>query len=135
MRPQSNQSVAGRTLAPAVSVQPLRPAEAADERAHAQIVAEELLAELLPLRPVMVSINRFGTGFCGHFGVELPMPTVANDLSEVQAVFGGTLIVSAETTSGGAPYLRHTLTGHRAGVAFEVWTTVHHPRPRPAVAS
>lgn len=108
--------------------------EVSDERVHAQIVADELAALLLPLRPVAVSINRFGTGFQRRLGVELPMPTVVDDLTTVRALIGGTLVVSAETTLGGSPYLRHTLTGRRAGVPFEVWTTVH-PAPRLVVAA
>lgn len=103
----------------------VRHATAASEgREHAELLLQGLLA-LLPVAPAVSNINRFSNGFEGRFGVELVMATVLDDLVGVRDLIGGHLLIEAETTIGGTPCLRHTLTGTKAGVPFAVWTTVY----------
>lgn len=103
-------------------------AVASEQREHAEVVLQELLA-LVPVEPSYSAVNQFADGFNRRYGAELVMALVAVDLVPIQAVIGGFLFIEADETVRGTPFLRHSLTGMRAGVPFSVWTTVYPTLP------
>lgn len=100
-----------------------------EQREHAELVLNELLALILPVEPSYSGVNQFSDGFNGRFGAELVMAMVAVDLVPIQAIIGGCLFIEADETVRGTPFFRHSLTGTRAGVPFSVWTTVYPTLP------
>lgn len=99
-------------------------AVATEQQEHAETLLQELLA-LLPMEPSFSAVNKFADGFEGRFGAELVMALVVEDLTGIQSLIGGCLLIEACTSMDGMPFLRHSLTGTRAGVPFSVWTTVY----------
>lgn len=96
-----------------------------DQIEHA-LTAQQELAQLLSaceIVPTSLAINRFAQGFGGRFGTEVILGRAAERLTLLQSIIGGHVHVEAETAQSGGTYLKHYLTGERAGVPFAIWAT------------
>lgn len=102
--------------------------EVREQQLHAMTVQYELIG-LLQVPPMNFAINSHRPTFHGRFGVVIEMGLAVTNLFDARSLLGGEVLIEAEIDAYGFPFLRHTLTGTRAGVPFMLWTMAYPASP------